>query len=326
MRTTVIVILTAIFLLLSAIGYGAYRYTTPQGYSEMTVVIPPHTGVRQVLKVLHESGLTPSPSLISLPLLVSGDGFKMKAGEYYFPAGLSPKQIISKLVRGEVVIHKFTVPEGWTVYQLRLLLNVLPLLSGDLPPVIAEGSVFPDTIHYRRDESRAAVLARMQKAQAAMLAKAWSTRSADTPVATPEEALILASVVEKETGVGGERGLVAGVFANRLRMGMPLQSDPTVVYGMMVARGGAPIARALTTADLKQDTPYNTYTRKGLPPTPICNPGKAALEAVLHPTPTDALYFVATGQGGHYFSATLKEHQANVARYRAALRAKPQGK
>lgn len=321
MRHVFLGIVIVTVLLFLGIGYSAYRYVTPRDYEEMTVVIPPHTGVRDVLKVLHESGLTPPPMVVSLPLLVSGDGFKMKAGEYYFSPGMSPKQIIAKLVKGDIVVHKFTMPEGWTIYQLKLLLNVQPLLTGDLPVDIPEGSVFPDTVHFTRGESRGAVLQRMQKAQADNLTALWAKRSADTPVETPEQALILASIVEKETGIENERALIAGVFANRLRRGMALQSDPTVVYGLMMEKGGAPVTRDLTTADLKRDTPYNTYTRVGLPPGLICNPGKAAIEAVLHPATTDALYFVATGTGGHNFSASLKEHEANVTKYRAVLRA-----
>lgn len=322
MRPIFLGIVIVTLVLFIGIGYSAYRYVMPYEYEEMTVVIPPKTGVRDVLNVLHDSGLTPPPIVISLPLLVSGDGFKMKAGEYYFPPGMSPKQIVAKLVKGDIVVHKFTMPEGWTIYQLRLLLNVQPLLTGDLPVNIPEGSVFPDTVHFTRGESRAAVLARMQKAANQALQEAWAKRTPNAPVKTPEEALILASIVEKETGIAAERRLVAGVFANRIRMGMPLQSDPTVVYGMMAEKGGAPVTRDLTTNDLRRDTPYNTYTRNGLPPGPICNPGKAAIEAVLDPQPTDAVYFVATGDGGHNFSATLKEHEANVAKYRAVLRAR----
>lgn len=320
MRTVFFIVLGGVLLLLMAAGYSAYRYVTPGDYPETTVVIPPHTGVRDVLGVLHDAGLTPPPSLISLPLLISRDGFRMKAGEYYFPPGMSPKNMIAKLVRGEVVIHKFTVPEGWTAYQVRLLLQVQPLLTGELPADIPEGSIFPDTVHFIRGENRAAVLAKMQRAQQKMLQDAWAKRGLNTPVATPQEAVILASVVEKETGVVDERAHVAGVFANRLRLGMKLQSDPTVVYGLVAERGGAPVTRALTTADLKRDTPYNSYTREGLPPTPICNPGRAAVEAVLHPTPTEDLYFVATGRGGHYFAKTLAEHEKNVAFYRAEMR------
>ena len=325
MRSIVAIFLFCLLLVFAAAGYSAYLYVTPIAYPETTVVIPPKSGVRNVLRVLNESGLTPHSTLISLPLLVSGDGYKMKAGEYYFPPGLSPKQIVAKLVKGDIVVHKFTVPEGWTIYQLRLLMNVQPLLTGNLPADIPEGSVFPDTVHFTRDEARSVVLARMQKAQREMVADEWSKRSEETPVKTPEEAMILASVVEKETGISEERNLIAGVFANRLRQGMPLQSDPTVVYGLMAERGGAPVSRALSLADLKHDTPFNSYTREGLPPTPICNPGRAALHAVLHPAQTEALYFVATGHGGHYFAKTLQEHEKYVAMYRAAQRETERG-
>lgn len=320
MRVLFYGLLSALLLLLAAVGISTYRYTSPQDYPETTVVIPPSTGVRDVLGVLHAAGLIPRPALIMIPLLMSGDGFKLKAGEYQFAANLSPKDIFRKMVRGEVVVHKFTMPEGWTLYQLRLLLAVQPLLSGDLPDQIPEGSAFPDTVHFTRGESRAKVLARMQKAMQDTLSKEWQTRDPSTPVNSPEEALVLASIIEKETGLEQERGKIAGVFANRLRIGMPLQSDPTVVYGIMAERGGAPVTRDLTTEDLKRDTVYNTYTRLGLPPAPICSPGREAIHAALHPQATDALYFVATGHGGHAFAATLKEHNANVAQYRAAMR------
>lgn len=301
------------------VGVSSYAYRTPLVTADAALVIPPRTGAWGTLKLLHEAGVAPRPLLMALPVYASRMNHRLKAGEYEVKAGESPAQIIGKIARGEVVVHKVTIPEGWNIYQLRAALMAEPLLTGDLPPVIAEGSAFPDTVHFSRGEGRAAVLARMQQQQQEVLSAAWATRAPNLPLNSPEEALVLASIVEKETGVGDERALVAGVFINRLRLGMPLQTDPSVAYGVVVARGGAAMERALTTADLRADTPYNTYTRKGLPPTPICNPGRKAIEAVLNPAATDALYFVATGTGGHRFAATLAEHNRNVVEYRRAI-------
>ena len=299
-------------------AYTAHTYRAPYATAEQTVIIPPHTGAGAVVAQLHEAGLVP-PSVITLaPLFLSGNMHALKAGEYAFAAGMSPQQVIAKIVRGDIVIHKLTIPEGWNAYQVRDALLKEPLLTGELLP-IAEGSILPDTIHFQRGETRSAVVLRMQKEQHEWMAKAWPARSPNLPFQTPDAALVLASIVEKETGVNDEREKVAGVFVNRLTRGMMLQSDPTVVYGVEARQGGAPMGRALTRGDLQTDTPYNSYTRVGLPPTPICHPGKAAILAVLHPAMTDALYFVATGHGGHHFAATLKEHAANVAAYRAAL-------
>lgn len=314
-------VIIVLLLGLAAGGFSFMRYHQTSTTAETkTVLIPPGTGVRALVAQLHAEGLTPAFPTIALPLLLSADYKSLKAGEYEFSTAMAPADIIRKIARGEVVIHKITIPEGWNSYQLRAALEKEPLLEGNLPATIPEGSVLPDTVHFSRGESRANVLARMQKAQAEVLQQLWATRQPNLPIATPQQALILASVVEKETGVNDERSLVAGVFVNRLRMGMKLQSDPTVVYGIEAAQGGTPMGRSLTHNDLQRDTPHNTYTREGLPPTPICNPGRAALEAVLNPTATEALYFVATGNGGHRFATTLKEHEANINAYRAALR------
>ena len=287
------------------------------------MVIAPRTGAVRTLSQLHAAGLVPPMIVTALPVVMSHQYSALKAGEYHFEPGLTPAQIIAQIARGDVVIHKITIPEGWNMYQLRAALMAEPLLTGELPPHVAEGSALPDTMHFTRGEARSIVLERMHKAQTEMLAKLWSTREANLPIATPAEAVTLASIVEKETGLASERPLVAGVFINRLRQGIMLQSDPTVVYGIEAKQNGAPMGRPLSRADLMTDTPYNSYTRPGLPPTPICNPGKAAIEAVLHPAVTDALYFVATGTGGHFFAPTLAEHERNVAAYHAAMHDEP---
>lgn len=309
-----------IFTAMAAAAFAVasfYAYHTPQYYTEQTLTIPLQGG-KATLRQLEDAGLTPPMPLMVIPMWQAQKIGALKAGEYVFPEGMSPSEIIDKIARGDIVVHKITIPEGWTSYQVRAALMAEPLLTGDLQEEIAEGSILPDTIHFRRDEARRDVLARMQKAQQIALNELWENRAPEVTLASPKEALILASIVEKETGVPEERGKIAGLFYNRLRIGMMLQSDPTVVYGIEVARNGVQIGRPLSKADLAADTPYNSYTRAGLPPTPICNPGKAAIEAVLHPETTDALYFVATGRGGHNFAASLSEHERNVSDYRKA--------
>lgn len=319
MRLVLYSVLLLALVLLGFTCYSTYAYRTPRDYAEQTILIPPGTGARGVVAQLHTAGLVPPLPVMAIPLLASQQHTALKAGEYFFRTGMSPAQMIATIARGDVVVHKLTIPEGWNSVAVRAALMNESLLAGDLPPVIAEGSVLPDTVHFTRGEARSNVLTRMQLAQQVLLAQLWNTRDPAIPITTPEEAVILASVVEKETGVAGERAQIAGVFTNRLRLGMKLQSDPTVVYGIELAQGGAPMGRALTRADLQRDTPHNSYTRAGLPPTPICNPGRAALAAVMRPAATDALYFVATGQGGHHFSATLDGHNQNVASYRQVI-------
>lgn len=320
-------IILRLFLLLFLLALGAvaasfYAYRVPLGYAgQKTVVIVPKAGVKGILEQLRYEGLVPRYEIIALPILLTTDYKKLKAGEYEFAAGMSPADIVDKIIRGEVVVHKVTIPEGWTVYQVREALMKEPLLSGELPATIAEGSLMPDTILFQRGETRASIVKRMQEAQTKLLSAAWEKRTADLPYATPQEALTMASIVERETGEMDERAQVAGVFINRLHKGMMLQTDPSVIYGMMHQQGGKPMDRPLSRADLGRDTPYNTYTRYGLTPTPICNPGKKSIEAALNPAATDALYFVATGHGGHRFAATLKEHEANVKAYREVMRA-----
>ena len=307
---------------LAGFGFTALSvvlYRTPGSYAAQEVTLAPGTGVRGTLNQLHAQGLIPAPLLVALPLIVSGEYKALKAGEYAFEVGLSPAQIIHKVVAGEVVVHKLTIVEGWNMRQVRVAFMAEPLLSGELPDQIAEGSIYPDTLHFSRGETRATLVEKLQKMRADKLAEAWEKRAPNLPLSSPREALILASIVEKETGVNDEREKVAGVFINRLRIGMMLQSDPTVVYGIE-QKLGRDMGRPLTSADLATDTPYNSYTRAGLTPTPICTPGQSAIEAVLHPASLDALYFVATGHGGHNFAATLKEHEANVAIYRAEIR------
>jgi len=222
------------------------------------------------------------------------------------------RQELGKVVRVDVVRHQLTVPEGFTSEMAVELLAAEPALSGPVaaPP---EGSILPETYDFHRGESRAEVLARMRDAQSKLLAELWAGRAADPPFDTPQEAVTLASIVEKETAVPGERPRIAAAFVNRLKKGIRLESDPTIVYG--VSKGRA-LGREIRLSELRGETPYNTYVIDGLPPTPIANPGRAALEAVLNPPDTDELFFVADGTGGHVFASTYGEHQRNVARWR----------
>jgi UPF0755 protein len=238
----------------------------------------------------------------------------LKAGEYEFPAEASISQVLSILRSGRAVIHKVTVPEGWTSAQVVERVNAHEALIGTIEEIPPEGTLLPDTYVFQRGVEREVLLARMRDAQTALLDNLWDMRAPDLPFETPEEALILASIVEKETAVADERQQVAGVFVNRLRRGMRLQSDPTIIYG--ITNGEQPLDRPIRRSDISEATPYNTYRIDGLPPTPIANPGREAIAAVLQPDTTDHLYFVADGSGGHAFARTLDEHNENVRRWR----------
>lgn len=308
-------------VLLLVAGFAVYSFSVYQSTSvvaDTTVFIARGTGGKAMLNQLHREGVLPPLWKIALPVVLSGDYTQFKAGEYQFVAGLSPQQVVAAIVDGKVIIHSVTIPEGWNVAQVKAALLKEELLTGALPAVIEEGSIATDTVHYERGETRAALVQRLQQQQDDILLHAWGTRAEGLPISTPEQALTLASIVEEETGVDAERRRVAAVYINRLRIGMPLQADPTVAYG--IAPQG--MTRMLTRGDLKRPTPYNTYVHAGLPPGPICNPGKASIEAALHPLATDELFFVATGNGGHWFAATAKEHEANVVKYRAIQRSK----
>jgi len=251
-------------------------------------------------------------------------GGKLHAGEYALDPGITPRGLFEKMAAGDVIQHKFTIVEGWTFAQLRDALAqdgmiehslagradsdiMKDLGSGGAP---AEGWFLPQTYQFVKGMSDLDILRRAHKAMKQTLDRLWNSRAQDLPLKTPYEALILASIVEKETGQAAERPVIAGVFEHRLKIGMRLQTDPTVIYGL-----GSRYDGKIHTRDLETDTPYNTYTRAGLTPTPIALPGAASIEAVLHPAPTDALYFVARGDGTHEFSATLEAHNRAVAKY-----------
>ncbi len=254
---------------------------------------------------------------------------RIQAGEYQLDVGSTPQSLLQKLLRGEVVVYRVTFVEGWTLRQVLDLLQRQPKLEHrlaaaddaelarvlELDSAQPEGWIYPDTYHYRKGESDVQLLRRAHQSMKKRLAEQWSGRATDLPLKSPYEALILASIVEKETGQGSERPQIAGVFVRRLHSDMPLQTDPTLIYGL-----GACFDGNLTLADLRRPGPYNSYLNKGLPPTPIGLPGEAAIQAVLHPAAGDALYFVAKGDGSHHFSATLEAHQQAVEQYQQRQR------
>ncbi len=250
------------------------------------------------------------------------DRSSLKAGEYEFAKAASVRQVLDTIISGRGVLQKLTIPEGLTSRQIIDRLKADPGLTGDITEVPPEGSLLPDTYKYSRGASRQEIVDRMRAEHAKLVAALWAGRSPDLPVRTPEEAMVLASIVEKETGRAEERPKVAAVFVNRIKKGMRLQSDPTIVYGLVGGQG--PLGRAITRSDIDSKTPYNTYQVDGLPPGPICNPGRAALTATLNPPATQDLFFVADGTGGHAFTSTLKDHNAAVANWRRLEKARQQ--
>jgi UPF0755 protein len=244
----------------------------------------------------------------------------IQAGEFEIPRGMGGASVLDLLQHGKPLLRLITVTEGMPSITVEEKLASNPYLTGPLPD-IPEGSALPDSYGYQRGETRAALVKRMQAAMTKALAQLWPKRSTDCPLATPEQAIILASIVEKETAKAVERPMVAGVYCNRLKIGMKLDADPTVIYPVTK---GKPLGRRILKSELDADNPYNTYRVAGLPPGPIVNPGKASIEAVLHPAQTKALYFVADGTGGHVFAETLAEQNANVAKWYAIRRQRGQ--
>jgi UPF0755 protein len=323
-----------ILLFLAALIAGAWiweqmDYAAPgpaaRGGAHVTVVnIPERQGLWKIANRLERAGVVRSAALFVAGVKLRGQGALLKAGEYAIPSGGSMQSIADLLVSGRVIEHKFTAAEGLTSAMIVGLLNADRELSGAPQLAPEEGTLLPETYLFTKGAERSGVLARMREAQTKFLARAWISRDATVPFRSPAEALTLASIVEKETALPAERRHVASVFINRLRIGMKLESDPTVIYG--VSRG-YPLGHGIRASELASVTPYNTYAIPGLPPTPICNPGKDSISAVLHPAHSNDLYFVADGTGGHVFAATKTDQDRNVARWRqienTTLRLKP---
>ena len=296
----------------------------PQGAQVLDLEIEPGTSANTVAGVITSSGVVLPTTVLQAWFRLSGQARQIKAGSYEITAGTTPRSLLSMLVRGDQALKNITLVEGWNFSQVRAALQKAEQLAPEsaalspemimgklgMPGVHPEGRFFPDTYTYAKGASDLAVLKRAARAMDKRIDAAWAMRSPDTPLKTSNEALILASIVEKETGKPADRGQIAGVFANRLRVGMLLQTDPSVIYGL-----GDKFDGNLRKRDLQTDTPYNTYTRAGLPPTPIAMPGRAALLAAVQPAPTKALYFVARGDGTSQFSASLDEHNRAVNKY-----------
>jgi UPF0755 protein len=311
-------ILLLFFLVIVIAGAGAWVYAQfvrPGPLAgRTTVIVPRGAGVDAIADDLYRAGIITRPLPFRLAARLTGAARDLRAGEYAFPPAISPRDALALLRSGKTVIRRLTVAEGMTTAQTLSQLALTDGLKGavDSPP--GEGALLPETYHFSYGDGRQAMVVRMAKAMDETLAALWTSRVPGLPLKTPREAVILASIVEKETAVPEERQRIAAVFINRLRKRMRLQSDPTVVYGLTA--GSGPLGRSLTHADLKAPSLFNTYLIDGLPPGPICNPGRASVAAVLNPAVTNELYFVADGSGGHVFARTLAEHNRNVARWR----------
>lgn len=320
----VITVITLLFLLCGAsasafIAGGAlyFRLSGPLAL-EKTVIIPAGSSTRSIAERLNAASILRYPSLFFIFSKIFGQGKKLKAGEYRFTAAITPYEIFDMLAYGRTIIHRFTVPEGTSTAQIvAMLINEQALLGDITPDTVKEGELLPETYFFSYGEEKQKLIHRMRSRMQTTLAALWPARAPNLPFSTPQEALILASMIEKETGNKEERPEVAAVFINRLRKNMKLQSDPTVTYAITL--GKSELGRQLNRNDLKIASPYNTYFTQALPPAPITNPGKASLEAALHPAKSTALYFVADGKGGHRFASTLEEHNHNVALYRSGL-------
>ena len=279
------------------------------------VLVPKGSTTRDIGDILARSKVIKSPLIFWATVRLQKKQGELKAGEYIFEKGATMRGVLAKLVKGKSVIYKVTVPEGLTSLQIVEVLRADKILTGDIEEIPEEGSLLPNTYTFGRGTNRLQIIELMKQEQIKSLKRIWSNRVDGLPVKTPEELVILASIVEKETAKSDERPRVAAVFINRLRQGIKLQSDPTIIYGLF-GGSGKPKGRPIYKSDIEKPTDYNTYTIPALPPGPISNPGIAAMEAVANPSVTDELYFVADGTGGHAFAKTLKEHNDNVRNWR----------
>ena len=323
-RNPLVIVGNAIFTLLllalivggGAAVIGKSRFEAPGPLQEdKVVVIPPRSGMMDIADLLKRDGVIDEHRLVFIGgVFALKARSELKAGEYLFTKRSSVRDVVETIVEGKVVQHQITIPEGLTSEQIvaRLLEN--DILTGNIKDVPREGSLLPDSYHFNRSFTREQMIQRMRQAQDRLVREVWERRNPDLPVKTPDQLVILASIIEKETGKPEERTRVAAVFANRLKQKMKLQSDPTIIYGLVFGKGK--LDRPISKADITQPTPYNTYVIDGLPPGPIANPGRASIEAAANPARTKELFFVADGTGGHAFAETYDQHQKNVARLR----------
>ena len=299
------------FILFVAIG--ALFFLPFQNYKDTVFTIETGSPLPLIAKRLKNEGLISNQYVFRLGVILFGNPAQLKAGEFSLSSRSSMYRVMHVLTEGKAVLHSVTIPEGLSNVQIHNLLANTPLLIGDITSMPPEGSLLPETYHFPRGGSRDALILQMEKAMRQTLDQLWDNRAPNLPLQNQDEALVLASIVEKETGVAAERALVASVFINRLNKNMRLQSDPTIIYGL---KKGQVLGRPIRKSELKKPTAYNTYVIRGLPPTPIANPGRHALAATLNPAKTDYLYFVADGTGGHVFAKTLSAHNKNVENWR----------
>lgn len=315
-----VVVFCYLFLILGVIMY----FNAPNSYhrEDKRFVIEKGLTLREVVEKLNREKIIKNPStFLYLSQLIKGIDPKVRYGEYFFEKNLSYYKILHKMLRGNIFFRKITIAEGLSVKSAFNIIDKANGLIGQLPENIREGSLLPETYFYSYNDSKFATIKRMQEAMQKTIDELWEKRDPKIPLKTKEQALILASIVEKETGVDSERPKVASVFINRLRKSMKLQSDPTIIYSFTF--GDKSLERPIKTSDIQNDSTFNTYHIYGLPPTPICNPGIASIKAVLNPLETDFLYFVASGNGGsHLFSSNIKDHNLNVSKYRNLIRSK----
>ena len=306
-------------------GFVTY-FNAPNSYhhEDKVFVIDKGMTFREVVEKLHSEKIVKNPDVfLYVAQLIKGLDPKVRYGEYFFEKNTSYYKILHKMIRGYIFFRKITIAEGLSSHSALKILNNSSGLIGDAPQSLAEGSILPETYFYSFNDTKASMLKRMQTSMRKTVDELWAKRDLTIPVKTKEQAIILASIVEKETGLASERPKVASVFINRLQKGMKLQSDPTIIYSF--AFGDTSLERPIKMRDIRNNSPFNTYFVYGLPPAPICNPGLASIKAVLNPPKTNYLYFVASGVGGgHYFSSTLEEHNQYVAKYRILMQQKQQ--
>jgi len=321
MRRSLMILVALAVIAAGAVEWAIASWNAPGAAAakgdQTVVMIPPGTSLHQTAQTLNAAGVMKYPLMFELGVRLTGQAGLVKAGEYGIPSRASMKAIAAILVEGKSIQHKLTAAEGLTSQMIHDLVAKDAALSGDAGPVPDEGTLLPETYLFTRGTARQKILGEMEQAQLKFLKAQWAKRVEGLPFQTMQQAVTLASIVEKETALPEERRHIASVFINRLRIGMPLQSDPTIIYGLT---RGYPLGHGIRQSELESDTPYNTYHIAGLPPGPICNPGKDSIAAVLNPEQTKDLYFVASGSGGHVFSATIAEHQRNVAALRALER------
>lgn len=316
-----VTVIAYLFLVLAVIMY----FNAPNSYhtEDKRFIVESGMTLRQVVEKLYDEKIIKSPSaFLYIGQLIKGIDPKVRYGEYFFEKNISYYKILHKMIRGNIFFRKVTIAEGLSSKMAINIIDSSSGLIGEVPTDITEGSLLPETYFYSYNDTKTSIVRRMQSAMKKSIDELWENRDRSVPLKNKQQAVVLASIVEKETGLASEREKVASVFINRLRKGMKLQSDPTIIYSFTF--GDKSLERPIRISDIQNRSPYNTYNIYGLPPKPICNPGIASIKAVLNPIQSDYLYFVASGRGDHIFSSSLKDHNSNVANYRSLMKAQEQ--